>query len=249
MPYSQITLAQLRTLLRARLDNDAGFWADSELTQALNESLSVFQLATGRWRQRYIVTSVANRVFYSIPDLPQLQSGGLCQVIAPIRVSFNSGQPLGWTNFADLDLAYPGWQTQTTTTAGAPTTPQMCGMIGTNIFFMWPADAAGNNSLQMDVLTNAPQLVDDADFVNLDATETVGLLDYSEHRIAMKRGGIFFARTLPLLKSFYQLLADRNSYLLNLAIFRQAVGADYARNYSPRRQSERSGRPVGVSLR
>ena len=246
--YQQITLTQLVTLLQARLDN-VNFWSNNEYVDSLNEALSIFQLATGRWRNRYILTSVANRVFYSIPDLPQLQVAGICQVLAPIRVSFNNGKPLGWTSFSDLDMAYPGWQAVTTATPGAPSQPTMCGPAGVNLLWIYPADAAGGNSLQMDVITNAPQLVAPGDFVNLDETEIVGLLNYGEHRLSLKRGGIFFARTLPLLKSFYQMLADRNSYLLNISIFRQAIGADFARNYAPRRQSERSGTPVSMGLR
>jgi hypothetical protein len=247
IPYQVVTLAQLQTLLAARFDNPT-WWSLGEYTTALNEGLSIFQLATGRWRNRFVVTTVPYRTFYDISTLSQLQVANICQVVQPIRVAFNS-QPLGWTSFTDMDLAYPGWQAQNTTTPGAPATPQSCGPAGLNLLWIWPADAAGMNALQLDVVTNAPALVNPGDFVNLDQTEIVGLLNYAEHRMSFDRGGIFFARTLPLLQSFYQLLADRNSYLMNLSIFRQMCGSDFARNYSPRRISERSGVPMGVGLR
>ena len=248
MAYQNVTLAQLTTLEQARLDNPA-FWSAEEYTNSFNIALSLFQLATGRWRQRFVVTTVAGRVFYFIPNLTQLQVGGICQVLQPIRMVFNGGPPLGWTSFTDLDLTYPGWQIQTTATPGAPTTPRMGGMIGLNIAFIWPADAVGNNALQLDCLTNAPRLVNQTDYINLDSTEIVEILNFSQHFLSMKRGGIFFQRTMPLFESFMRMLADRNSYLLNVSIFRQMVGADFARNYNPRRQSERSGRRTGVGVR
>ena len=248
MAYSNITLAQLNTLLMARFDSPL-FWSDEERRCALNMGLSIMQIATGRWRQRYVVTTVAKRVFYSIPALPQLQVGGICQVLQPIRVSFNGSPPLGWSSFTDMDMAYPGWQAQTTATAGAPAAPKMCGPAGCNWLWLWPADAAGGNSLAIDAITNAPQLVNSGDFVNLDNTETVALLDFAQHSMSFKRGGIFFARTLPLLQEFYRMCADRNAYLLNLSIFRQMVGADFARNYSPRRIGERNGQPETLGVR
>jgi hypothetical protein len=249
LSYQQITLAQLNVLLQARFDNNNSFWTDFERQTALNEALSLFQLSTGRWRQRYIVTTVAKRCFYSIPDLPQLQVSGICQVLQPIRVSFNGSPPLGWSSFADMDLTYPGWQAQTTAMPEAPSTPQMCGPAGVNLMFIWPADAVGNNSLALDVITNSPQLVNSGEFVNLDNTEIVRLLDYGEFRLSLKRGGIFFARTLPLLQGFLKMLADRNAYLMNISIFRQMTGADFARNYSPRRIGERNGQPIGLGAR
>jgi hypothetical protein len=148
-----------------------------------------------------------------------------------------------------MDALYPGWQVQTTATAGAPSTPQMCGPAGTNIFWIWPADAVGGNSLQLDCVVNAPQLVNPGDFVNLDETEIVGLLDMAQHHLSMKRGGVFFQRTIPLFQNFLRLMADRNSYLMNISIFRAQTGADFARNFSPRRMQDRTGRKLGVGLR
>lgn len=249
MAYQQITLAQLQTLLSARFDNGNGFWSSQEQIDAINESLSLFQCATGRWRQRYILTTVANRCFYFIPGLAQLQASGICQVLQPIRASFNGLPALGFTSISDMDLSNPGWQAQTTATSGAPTTPQMCGPAGLNYFFLWPADAAGNNSLAVDALTNAPQLVNAGDFINLDSTEIVGVLDYSQWRLSFKRGGLFFQRTFPLFQGYLKILVERNAYLANLAPFRQIVGADFARNYSPRRISDRTGREFALGLR
>jgi hypothetical protein len=241
-------LAQLQALLSARVDNQL-FWSAGEQTCALNEALSIMQLATGRWRQRFIATTVANRVFYDISTLLQLQSSGICQVLQPIRVTFNQSPPMGWTSFADVDLAYPGWQVQTTATPGAPAEPTMCGPAGLSLMWIWPADAAGNNALSLDVITNAPQLVNPGDYINLDATEITEVLNYSEHRLSFKRGGVFFQRTMPLYQSFVRMLVERNSYLANISIFRQVIGADFARNYSPRRKSERSGVPMGLGVR
>ena len=247
MAYQQIQLSELVTLLQNRLDNP-GFWSYEEYVTALNEGISLFQIATGRWRKRFVVTTKPNRCFYSLPDSIQLQVNGICQVLAPIRATFQ-GQPLGWCSFSDLDMTYPGWQAQNTSTPGAPGTPQMCGPAGVNLLFIWPADAAGNNELGLDCITNSPALVNPTDYVNLDETEITGLINYGEHRLALKRGGIFFARTLPLLQGFYRMLADRNSYLMNIGLFRSQIGADFARNYAPRRTTEGRSQPLVMGLR
>jgi hypothetical protein len=248
VPYQNITLSDLDILLQSRFDNP-GFWSSGERRDALNEGLSIFQLATGRWRKRFTVTTVAKRVFYNIPTLSQLQIGGICQALQAIRVSFNGPTPLGWSSFYDMDCAYPGWQAQTTATPGSPATPQMCGPAGVNWLWIWPADAVGNNSLLFDLVLNAPKLVNAGEFVNLDTTEITGLLDYAQHKMSFKRGGIFFARTIPLYQGFLRMMADRNSYLMNIDIFRRETGADFARNFAPRRASERSGRPLGIGVR
>lgn len=248
MAYSNITLAQLQTLLSARFDSPI-FWTSSEQTDALNEALSWMQLAAGRWRQRFILTTVANRCFYDVTTLAQLQVGGICQVLQPVRMAFNGNPPLRISNWFDLDFTITGWQAQTTATPGCPAAPAMWGPAGLNLFFIWPADAAGNNSLQMDCLSNSPQLVLPGDFVNLDSTEVVELLNFGEWRLSFKRGGIFWQRTFPLLESFVKMLVARNGYLANVSIFRQIVGANFARNAAPRRFSERTGRPFGVGLR
>jgi hypothetical protein len=248
LAFQQVNLAELNTLLQARFDNP-GFWSLGEYRTAFNLALSIFQLGTGRWRNRFIITTIAKRVFYSVPDLAQLQVNGICQVLQPLRIAFNGTPPLGWTSFSDMDALYPGWQVQTTATAGAPSTPQMCGPASVNYFWIWPADAAGGNSLQLDAITNAPQLVNASDFVNLDETEIVKLLDFGQFFLSQKRGGVFFQRTIPLFKGYLEMLADRNSYLMNLSLFRQMTGADFARNFSPRRMSDRTGRKAGIGLR
>ena len=246
--YQNITLAQLQTLLSARFDSQV-FWTAEEQTFVLNEGLSLMQIATGRWRNRYNVTTVAGRCFYSIPVLPQLQVGGICQVVQAIRVCFNGSPPLDWSSFTDIDALVPGWQAQTTATAGCPPVPAMAGPAGVNYLWIWPADAAGNNDLQIDFILNAPKLVNPGDYVNLDSTEIVGLLDFGQHLLSEKRGGVFFQRTFPLYVGFLKMLADRNSYLVNISAFRSVVGTDFARNYSPRRKREQTGIGVGLGVR
>lgn len=248
MAYQSVTLTQLTTLAKARFDNPT-FWSDYEYQTAFNEALSLFQLATGRWRARYTLTTVAKRVWYSIPDLAQLQVAGICQVLALFRVSYNGSAPLGWSSWNDMDLTAPGWQIQTTATAGCPDAPALCGPAGFNLFFIWPADAAGGNSLTLDVITNAPKLSAGGDYINLDTTEITGILGYAEHRLSSKRGGLFFARTLDQLRDFYRMLAQRNSYLLNIGIYKGAVGSQWARAMMPRRVADRSGAAVGLGIR
>ena len=103
--------------------------------------------------------------------------------------------------------------------------------------------------MQLDAVTNAPQLVNATDYVNLDQTEIVGLLDFAQYLLSAKRGGVFFQRTFPLFQGFLRMLADRNSYLMNISLFRAQTGADFARNFSPRRVGDRSGQKPLLGVR
>jgi hypothetical protein len=69
--YQKITLAELRTLVRARL-HSATFWTDSEIRNGLNEGLKLYQVSTGRWRGRFTIQTEAGRVIYDCTKIAQL---------------------------------------------------------------------------------------------------------------------------------------------------------------------------------
>ncbi len=70
MPYTHITLAQLRTLLAARLsDPDLVFWPSDELDEYLRESLRVYGSLTGFWRDQATFDTTAGIAFYDITSI------------------------------------------------------------------------------------------------------------------------------------------------------------------------------------
>lgn len=250
MAFQNINLTTLLGLLQSRLDSYT-FWSSAEQTDALNEGLRVYQLATGRWKDRFVFPTVAKRAIYDLTQVASLYAGGKTKILAPFRIVFGTGpQPLAWTNFADLDFTYPGWQATNTTTPGAPNVPIMGGLFGgLNMIFIYPADFVGGNSLQVDCLLTTPVLVKAADYVNLDTSEIQCLLGYAAHVLSFKQGGILFQQTMPGYFAFLKMLADRNGQLKVLSPFKEALGQDAARRMVPRRMTDQTGLPETIGIR
>ena len=236
MAYQNLTLAQFRALVVNRIQNP-NFWSTAEADDALNEAIRVWNLGVGFWKGRFVLTTTAKRCIYDIPSLVQLESGGVTQVLMPLRVAYNS-LPMDPTSIFDMDNGYPGWQAQTTASAGVPSTPNTWGPIGCNKFFIWPADNAGNNGLQIDAIIRAPVLVNDADYINIDSSEIPSFLDYVNHVLMFKRGGQPFQSTMPKLANFLRSIGMRNAHLRAAGIFRGHMGDDSSRRQRPRRIPE-----------
>jgi hypothetical protein len=70
MPYTHTTLAQLRTLLAARLsDRSQVFWPTEELDEYLLEALRLFGSLTGFWRDQASFVTTAGVAFYDITSI------------------------------------------------------------------------------------------------------------------------------------------------------------------------------------
>lgn len=75
MAYTHTTRAQLRAILRERLDDPSTrYWTDAELNLYLNEALRTFGVMSAFWRDRGTVTLQATKAFY---DLQSEVSGSL----------------------------------------------------------------------------------------------------------------------------------------------------------------------------
>ena len=101
MAYSAVTLTTLQTRLDERLEISA-FYADAELTLALNEALRLWNLYTGAWRKR--VTHVLQPTSDNYFALPQT-------LVFPMRMEVN-GTPMAKSALHDLDHGQPGWEGQ-----------------------------------------------------------------------------------------------------------------------------------------
>lgn len=240
MPYQNYTLASLTSLVYARLQNNTAFYVQAgggclEIQEAINEALRVFQLGTGYWRSRASVPTVAKRCVYALP----------AGAITPLRLCYNTA-PLDVASVFDIDNAYPGWQSQTTLTAKAPNAPTLWGPFGApNLFFIWPADAAGSNTLQLDYIAVTPVLVNQTDYVSIDSSMLQPIVDYCNHVLSFKRGGQVFLATMPMLQSFMRAMADRNSMLRASDAFKGLLGNDTLRTSRPRRAASKAS-AVGV---
>lgn len=248
MPYQNLNLSALTTLVQNRVQNLA-FWSQQEITDSISEAIKLWQVGTGFWKSRIEVTTVAKRCIYDLTAINDQSGKPLVQtVLMPIRCCFNgaSMHPTGWT---DIDSTGRSWQTDLTGSAAVPDTPILWGPMGLNLMFIWPADATGNNSLQLDVLQRAPVLVNSIDFLNLDSTEVPAFLSGVVHFLTFKRSGIAFKSTTKGFKEFLKAMALRNSHLQLVSSYRSYMGEDTSRNLRGRRLKEVSGRQLTTGVR
>ena len=248
--YRNIQFGQLVTLLQNRLQN-TGFWTGIEYRQNLDEALKLLQVTSLYWRSRFAATTIAGLVFYDLTSLPgTLDANGNPQILMPLRVAFNSN-PLSFSSIGDIDNGIVGWQQQTTASPGAPDEPQIWGTLGLGYMFLWPSDAVGNNSIQIDAAVRAPWYAldgsDDAKFVNIDSAMISSLLDYAQHVCQQKRQNQMLFSTNSKFKGFMRTISQQNSLFLASSIFKDNFALQQDRKN--RTAGDFSGKPVSPRYR
>lgn len=227
MAYTAVTLATLQSQLGDRWE-DVPFWTDEEARLALNEALRVWNLLTGQWKRRVTQTTTANTVWYTLPSM----------IIANARVEFN-GRPLEQTSLTELDNGRPNWENEKTNSGGSvPTRPALWAPAGLTLMAIWPADAAGSNSLVIDGVRATPTLARTDDYIDIGQEELNAILGYALHAVSLKAGGSIFRATLPHYKTFITAAADKNDRLRASNMYRWAMGLDVNRVQRPERARE-----------
>jgi hypothetical protein len=211
MAFTTSTLALLQARLADRYESTM-FWTAEEGRLAINEALRVWNLLIGYWKARAQIITQPGQVWYATP----------APLLYPIRMDFGN-LPLVLTSFFDLDLGRPNWEGETTHTADAPGTPFVWVPLGFSQFAIWPADAAGNNSIMIDGVQAAPQLVYPTDVLDLGEEEIGILLGYALHVLTWKVGGERFAATRPFYQAFLKDAMDRNARLASFKAFEGLV--------------------------
>lgn len=213
MPFSQVTLAQLRAQLQAKWES-VPFWVDAEANFAINEALQWYNLYTGLWKSRVNMVTVADQTFYTIEGT----------LVYNARMEFN-GRSLAQASLGDMDNGRPNWQGETTTSESTPTRPEVWLPVGMDTFAIWPADAAGQNSILVDGVMDTPILTTDNQFINIDQTEIDTILGEALHISAFKDPGRF-PRTAPWHKAFLENVMAHNGRLKAANAFRFTQGVD-----------------------
>lgn len=227
MPWQAVTLAQCQTQLKAKWEN-VPFWTDAEATAALNEGLRVWNMLTGMWRQRVVVATPAASPWVSLSST----------MVYGTKINFITS-PLIPSSRDDLDLFRPGWEGETTASGGAvPTTPKLWAPAGLNLFAIWPADAAGGQSLTVDGVRKTPVLVNPGDFIDIGEHELDALLGFALHVASFKLGSPLFNGTAGLRKNFLLAAVDQNTRLMASSYFRRQLGLDVSRYSRPFRSPD-----------
>lgn len=222
MPYQRITLETFRDQLRQRTDTSL-FWTAEEARLAINESLRLWNLLTGRWRRRVTVTILPSEVRVTLPNT--LTYG--------MRVRTTAGQPLNPTSLTELDLAQPQWRAERTTDGGAiPTRPTDWAPESLTSIVIWPTILVGG-TLEVDGVADTPILVDDADWVDLGDEHLVPLADFALHVLAFKEGGARWGATRGSWTALLQAAAQENTRLKASQTFRRIAGLDRRRDLQP----------------
>ncbi len=223
MPYTSLTLADLKVMLKDRYDT-VRFVTDEECRLAINETLREWNLWTGRWRRRAFFDTVANQ--YEYPLGATLTYSGAVKVI---------GRPLLPSSMADLELGRPSWRTETVLSGGdVPTVPTVWAPLSLSQIVIWPAVSAPVvNALSVDGVSDTPVLVEDGDTVDLGDEAIDILLDFALHVVMFKYGGPQWAATMPYYQAFLKAAAEENGRLKANQKFRRAAGLDRRRDMFP----------------
>jgi hypothetical protein len=226
MPYTSVTRAQFRALVRNQLGSGglaSSFWRDTEINFIINESLRFYNLLTGYWKTRAILPTTAATVWYTTPGI----------ITSNMRVSFN-GFPMRSASLYSMDFGRSGWESEKTTDGGdIPTRPKYFIIGALNKLAIWPADAAGANSLALDGIAVTPILVNDASTLDVGQEDMNGLLDLCQHIAAFKEGGLEFKNSMESFKQFLEGAGERNAILKRCAAYRRWLGLDKGRQQRP----------------
>ena len=205
--------------IRERLTEKAEhkpFWDATEARDAFNEALLCWNLLTGTWKTRLTLTTVAGQFDYAIPMI----------MLYRMRMTFDT-QPLSPASREELNNGRHTWRGETTASGGdVPTRPMVWAPISLQLFYLWPADAAGGHTLTLDGVSATPVVVEDGDTVDLSEEQLSTLLGYGLHALTFKKGGPAFAATLPLFAQFLADAADQNDLIKTSQVYRRVMGLD-----------------------
>ena len=218
MAITRVTLSTLSGQLRDRWER-VPFWTSEESRLALNETLRTWNMLTGTWKRPVVLGLDIMNPWVTVPGA----------ILQTTRVS-SLERPLGYSSLFDLDFGRPGWESEHTRTGGdVPTIPRKWAPAGLTLLAIWPQTVEGCVTLTVDGVADTPQLVNDADFVDLEDSEHHALVGEALHLAAFKEGGTRWEGTMRYHREFLMAAADRNARLQSSTFFRRYLGRDFQR--------------------
>jgi hypothetical protein len=193
---ANFTLGQLKAQTYSRLEDNREMYQESEVTSAINEAISVINLACGWFQNTYHVsttTTVADRHIYDFPP----------EIIFPQRVVFEN-QVLEKATLWTLGNNFPTFLRDTTATTGNQVS-RWCA-IGIRKFVIHPADSVGGGDLYVTGITEPGVLVEDADSLILPKEGIPAICDYAAHIVQCKLQGTPFMQSLTMFNNYQQMV-------------------------------------------
>lgn len=220
--YQRISLDDLKARLTERVGNNTVFFTDREKRYAVNEAITMWNALTGQWIVRVQVPSTG-LIFY---DLPR-------QLVSLMRVRTPTAL-LDQISFFELDNGFAGWQ-------DAPIgTPLYWVPMGLDKFAIYPPIAVGVN-LTLEGIQLSPRLGSGGDFIDIQDEEVTRLLEYAQHYLSLKEGGLEFSNTRALLANFMGAAGARNGRLMAAAPFVKYMGLQRDEEQRPGRSTRSAG--------
>ena len=159
-----------------------------------------------------------------------------------IETSYVNGVQYPVSSLFDFDTMFPGWEN------AAASVPTSVLVAGWNLVAVVPIPSTTPESVQVDIVQNAPIPASDAAFLQLGQEELDALLDYAQHLATFKQGGAEFKATMRAYANFKRLALVRNLRLA--AALRSGAQPLFDKGWREERQRTRvdSEVPVGISL-
>ncbi len=213
MAYATHTLDELLEEATDLVGGSTVFWIDAEKQDALNEAISVWQLATGQWVAQEPIT--ADSGYVRLPStLISVQRVRL--MTAPGGTSRTGGLTLSMISIPELDYGFPGWDS----TTGTPT---MWAPVGLNEIALYPPPSAPV-LIAVEGLTDSPRLMSGGDIIDIGTEELTPLLGYTQHVLSFKEAGSEFNATQSGLLGLIEAAGERNGRFKKSAPYRRYMG-------------------------
>jgi hypothetical protein len=224
MPYTSTTLADLQTLMVQRWDSIV-FWTAEEARLALNEALREWNLLTGRWRTRVLLSVSAGDPEVALPGA----------ITYGMRLTTALGAPLIPTSVFELDFGRPSWRFETTASGSlVPTVPTLWAPLSLTRLAIWPTYPVDTpTALVLDGVMRTPVLVAAGDTVDLGEEIIDPVIDMALHVAAFKEAGDRWRATRVYFEAFLQAAADENGLLKQNQAYRRWAGLDRRRDLQP----------------
>lgn len=226
MSYTNTTLAQFREQCRSRLF--ATFWTDAELNAYINESLRVWNVLTGYWKETTTFVVPADTTYLSLVEF-------FPSYLSLIRIELDTYH-LNLVSLKELDSFAYNWQCEE-----GP--PREAAIIGLDRIAFHPHPLV-DTSMDFTYIKKAPIVSADGDFIDLSEEEICGLRDYVHFIASIKEGGQELQSNIPQLKSFLSKCSAYNAKLNKISSFHKLLG--WA-GYSVARPDDLAASPRGLN--
>lgn len=222
MAYARTTVLTLRNTIKERLGGEGVFWSDTEINNACNEALAVWQLLTGDF-----VTTASQSVASNSQVVALATTTTPCMGIVRVRRMTTTTTPSPSTvlhpvSIFEMDQGYYGRQS-----AASSSTPEYWAPFGIERMIIYPAPNT-TQTVQLQYYNADPRLsLTVTDYVDLGDEELVAIINYAVWSCSFKEGiKEALANTSPLREMFLVAARLRNAKLRGTSLYRSYMGND-----------------------